>query len=351
MYMTWQAFVIHLLFAGSITLLSAMATLTMVRHLRIMDIPTKRSSHSNPVPRGGGLAIVIGFFFGLILIYMIDDSSPITSSFFASFLSSLIVIAAISLFDDIKSRPIPLRLAMQFVAIAFAMVMGIMIDYVDVYFFRNAEFTGWIYPFTFIWIFGLTNAYNFMDGLDGMAATTGVIASAFFAYITFIEGSHFIYLASLALCGATLGFLIFNWQPARIFMGDVGSTFLGFTFAVMSIIAARYDSAHTSLLVIPLLLLHFIFDTSFTVFRRLVRGENILKPHREFCFHLLHRLGCSHRSVTALYAILAIAQGLGAIVLIEIPGKRNLLVFAPFLAAYLAGGLYIVRCARKAGIQ
>lgn len=349
--MTWQAFLIHLLFTGSITLLSAMATFTLARHLRIMDIPTKRSSHTNPVPRGGGLAIVFGFLFGLILIYMIDDSSPIASTFFVSFLSSLIVIAAISLFDDIKSRPIPLRLALQFVAISFAMAMGIMIDYVDVYLFRNAEFTSWIYPFTFIWIFGLTNAYNFMDGLDGMAATTGVIASAFFAYITFIEGSHFIYLASLAICGATLGFLIFNWQPARIFMGDIGSTFLGFTFAAMSIIAARYDSAHTSLLVIPLLLFHFIFDTSFTVLRRLLRKENILKPHREFCFHLLHRMGYSHKQVTQLYAWLAIFQGIGATIMISIPDIGRLWVFVLFFVLYTIAGLAIVGTARKKGIR
>jgi hypothetical protein len=92
-----------------------------------------------------------------------------------------------------------------------------------------------------------------MDGLDGLAASTAAIAGAFFSIISFEQGSHFIYLASIVLCAASVGFLVFNLPPARIFMGDVGSTFLGFSFAVMAVIAARYDLSHTSLFVVPML--------------------------------------------------------------------------------------------------
>jgi len=190
------------------------------------------------------------------------------------------------------------------------MLAGIVIDVLHLPLLGLVELGWWAYPLTLLWAFGLTNAYNFIDGLDGLAAGTAVIAAAFLAYISFQQGSHFIYLASLTLAAAALGFLIFNLPVAKIFMGDVGSTFLGLVFAVMAVIAARYDHSHTSLFVVPLLLLHFIFDTTFTFLRRLFAGEQVFMAHRTHLYQLLNRMGLSHGKVTAIYLALAAAVDL-----------------------------------------
>ena len=158
---------------------------------------------------------------------------------------------------------------------------------------------GWpSWPLSFLWIIGLTNAFNFMDGLDGLAAGTAVIASFFFLVITYSLGSSFVYIHCYTVLAGSLGFLVYNFPPARIFMGDVGSAMLGFVFATLAIIAARYDASHTSFMVVPLLLFTFIYDTSFTFVRRWLRGENVTQAHRSHLYQLLNRMGYSHLTVS-----------------------------------------------------
>src|SRR3546814_18292312 len=123
----------------------------------------------------------------------------------------------------------------------------------------------------------MTNMFNFMDGLDGLAGGTAVLVAAAFALITDLQGSLFVYILSYALFAAALGFFIFNFPVARIFMGDVGSQFLGFAFDAIAVIAAEYDAARTSLLIMPLLFCNFLFDTVFNFCRRFVAGENVKK--------------------------------------------------------------------------
>jgi UDP-GlcNAc:undecaprenyl-phosphate GlcNAc-1-phosphate transferase len=194
---------------------------------------------------------------------------------------------------------------------------------------------------------GLTNAYNFIDGLDGLAASTAVIAAGFFAYITFQQGSHFIYLASLTLAAASLGFLIFNWSPAKIFMGDVGSTFLGLVFAVMAVIAARYDHSHTSLFVVPLLLFHFIFDTVFTFFRRLLAGEHVFTAHRSHLYQLLNRIGYSHKRVASIYSAMAVCQGVTAVWMVKSLGAERVYVYVIFCIGYGIFAKVVMSTARR----
>jgi UDP-GlcNAc:undecaprenyl-phosphate GlcNAc-1-phosphate transferase len=201
-----------------------------------------------------------------------------------------------------------------------------------------------------LWLLGLTNAYNFIDGLDGLAASTAVIAASFFAYISFKQGSHFIYLASLMLAGASVGFLGFNWSPAKIFMGDVGSTFLGFTFAVMAIIAARYDHSHTSFFVVPLLLFHFIFDMVFTLFRRLLASEHVFTAHRSHLYQLLNRMDYSHKQVALIYSAMAVCQGIAAVWMVSILGSERVYVFLPFLISYCLYAKKIISMTKREGI-
>ncbi|OGQ54831.1 MAG: UDP-phosphate alpha-N-acetylglucosaminyl 1-phosphate transferase [Deltaproteobacteria bacterium RIFCSPLOWO2_02_FULL_53_8] len=348
--MALHVFILHLVFAAFIGGISSLLTAILIRRLRVFDIPNERSSHSMPTPRGGGLAIVIGFLLGVSLIQIIGTAVPLRSQYFFGFLFSLILIASVSFYDDIQHRGIKVKLVTQLVSILIVMAAGNVIDVVRLPWLGEVHAFIVLYPLTLVWLLGLTNAYNFMDGLDGMAASTAAVACGFFSYIAFREGSHFAYLVSLALGAATLGFLVFNWSPAKIFMGDVGSTFLGFAFATLAIVAARYDHGHTSLFVMPLLLFHFIFDSIFTLIRRLRNGDNVFQAHRTHLYQLINRLGYSHKAVTLIYAGLALIQGVAAIWMVGIPGEQRLLVFLPFAVVYFLVGARILARARRAGL-
>lgn len=343
-------FIQHILFGAVIAALSAGGTFLLIRYLNVYDIPNERSSHTKATPRGGGIAIAVAFMVGIALIHLIGDRTPIYTLYFKGFLFSSLVIATLSLYDDFKTVSFKIKLGGQIVAIAAALLAGVLIDLVHLPVIGELYFGAWAYPLTFIWILGLTNAYNFIDGLDGLAASTAVIAASFLAYISYIQGSHFIYLTSLTLAAASAGFLIFNWSPAKIFMGDVGSTFLGFTFAVMAVIAARYDHSHTSLFVVPMLLFHFIFDTAFTFLRRLLAGEHVFTAHRTHLYQLLNRMGYSHKQVANLYCFLATCQGVVAIWMVKILGTERTYVFVPFLMVYFMCAKWIIAKAKQENI-
>jgi UDP-GlcNAc:undecaprenyl-phosphate GlcNAc-1-phosphate transferase len=190
-----------------------------------------------------------------------------------------------------------------------------------------------------------------MDGLDGLAAGVALIASLFFMGITYYQGSSFAYITCYTILAGAFGFLWLNWPPARIFLGDVGAVFLGFVFATLAIIAARYDASHTSFLVMPLLMFSFIFDTSFTFIRRLLSGENVSRAHRTHLYQLLHRTGFTHLEVTLMQYCMVFLQGLGALWLVRIPGNARLLVFIPYFLLQATYAVIVVRRARRFGIQ
>ena len=348
--MTSYFFLKHALFAVTVLGVSAIMTTLLIRNLKLFDVPNERSSHTQITPRGGGIAIVSAFLAGILLIHLIGDKTPIYTRYFLGFFAAALVIAALSLYDDFRHVSFKIKLVMQIIAIIVAMLSGIVIDVTYLPLLGEMRWGWWAYLLTLLWITGLTNTYNFMDGLDGISASTAVIAAVFLSFISFQQGSHFIYLAALTLAAASLGFLIFNWSPARIFMGDIGSTFLGFTFAVMAIIAARYDHSHTSFFVVPLLLFHFIFDTVFTFLRRLLRGENVFQAHRTHLYQLLNRLGYSHGKVALLYSAMAFSQGLAAVWMVINLGGDRFLAYIPFLILQLVYAGWVISRAKERGM-
>lgn len=348
--METRSFILHILFGLVIAGLSAFVTFFLTRHPKAFDVPNERSSHTKVTPRGGGTAIVAAFLVGISLIHLIGDKTPVYTPYFLGFLFSSFVIAALSLYDDFKPVSFKIKLGGQIIGIIVGLLAGIVIDLVHLPVFGEVHFGAWAYPLTFLWILGLTNAYNFIDGLDGLAASIAVIAALFLAYISFQQGSHFIYLTSLTLAAASFGFLVFNWSPAKIFMGDVGSTFLGFSFAVMAVIAARYDHSHTSLFVVPLLLFHFIFDTAFTFSRRLLAGDHVFTAHRSHLYQLLNRIGYSHKQVTLIYSAMAVCQGWAAIWMVKSLGAERVYVFLPFLIGYFVCANWLISKAKREGI-
>ncbi|MFA4915885.1 MAG: MraY family glycosyltransferase [Syntrophales bacterium] len=345
-----QSFLFLLFFTGLLVILSIGINRFMIRHIRIMDIPNGRSSHNMPTPTCGGLSIVATFLVGVVLIFFLADNITILKWHFLGFAFSALLIAGISFYDDVEDKPYIIKLTTQFVAVLIILLFGIVIDKVTLPYLGIVQL-GWLsYPISFIWIVGATNTFNFMDGLDGLAAGTAVIVSAFFGAITFSQGNIFVCIICLILFAGSLGFLTYNFPPARIFMGDVGSTFLGFVFAVLAIIAGHYDYSHISFFVMPLLLFNFIYDTFFTFVRRLLRRERVMDAHRTHLYQIFQRIGYSHRTVSLFHYFICALQGTGTFWMVNIAGNKRLFVFLPFLVFQIIYSIIIIRLGKRDGL-
>jgi UDP-N-acetylmuramyl pentapeptide phosphotransferase/UDP-N-acetylglucosamine-1-phosphate transferase len=286
-------------------LLSYISVLAIQRSLvryHLLDIPNERSSHVIPTPRGGGLAIVIVTVICVGVLWFLEPHWRINN--IALLLTGAILIAGISYWDDLHSLPYWVRFAVH---LAVAGMVVIEVGYwriVQLPFIGVLEL-GWVgLPVTFLWIVGMINAYNFMDGIDGMAGGQGVVAGLGWAVLGWLSGQLLIAGIGLVLAASCLGFLGHNWSPARIFMGDVGSAFLGYSFAVFPLVAVRQD---TQLAFAGVLLVWpFVFDSSITFCRRLLHNENVFTPHCSHFYQRLVAMGYSHKKVSSLYIGLSI---------------------------------------------
>ncbi len=340
----------HLLFGVLLFGVSTALTWFMLR-LGVMAMPNRRSSHDWPVPNSGGVAIVLTFFAGFAVLLYFGDEALIGSSHMLGFAAAGLGVAAISLADDLGHfRSFRVKLAAQVSAALVLVAFGIVFQSMSLPLVGPVELGWWGYPMTVLWVVAMTNIFNFMDGLDGLAGGCGVIVALFFGVITALEGSHFVSILCYVLLASALGFLIFNFPPARIFMGDVGSQFLGFVFAAIAVIAAEYDTSRTSLLIMPLLFFHFIFDTTFTFFRRLLAGQKIAQAHRGHLYQLMNRLGVSHLGVGVAHFAVTAAQGVGALALTGIDSRNRILVFIPYLAFQAIYAVVVIRMSAARGL-
>ena len=264
--------------------------------VNLLDVPNHRSSHSTPTPRGAGLALAIS-----VVAALAPRALAAGDWTLAAILAGQVVIAALGFADDIRSLPSLWRLAVQIAAAVWLVAgAGPWLPFQSPW-----PMTEGIVVFTLalVWTVGLTNSYNFMDGIDGISGAQAVVAGAGWALLGWMTGEATIALLGLLVAAASLGFLLLNWPPARIFMGDVGSGFLGFTFAALALLAARHS---LTLAVCGFLLVWpFVIDAAYTFLRRLRRGENVLEAHRSHAYQRLVVAGRTHRQVTVLYAALA----------------------------------------------
>ncbi|HEY9079097.1 glycosyltransferase family 4 protein [Magnetovibrio sp.] len=348
--MTFSAFLSHLGFGTALCALSAFLTWLLMKRVRIIDVPNERSSHTRPTPRSGGIAIVATFFVGLLGLWVFGDDPVLTQSYFWAFCATALLIAVVSIVDDLSGLSFRAKLLLQIACAIAVMALGVVVDQISLP-VVGVWHLGWLaYPLTLVWIVGLTNAFNFMDGIDGISGGTAVVAAGFFAAITFSQGSTFIYLVSVIIVWASLGFLLWNWQPAKIFMGDSGSQFLGFVLAVLAVMAGRFDASHVSYFVMPLLFFHYIWDTVYTFIRRLRAGERVTEAHRSHLYQLMNRLGLSHARVTSIYLIIGTLQGLGSLLLVHLDGALRILVFVPFIVLQMFLTVGVAQRARAAGL-
>jgi UDP-N-acetylmuramyl pentapeptide phosphotransferase/UDP-N-acetylglucosamine-1-phosphate transferase len=281
-------------------------------HLRVFDIPNERSSHSRRTIRGGGIVLVAVIMGGLIfeLFYRFTLQLSITP-----FVVGGILIAAISLIDDLGSLSVRVRLSTHVLAAVIIIAGDGYWHTVSIPGIAELNLGRVGMPLTILWIVGLANAYNFMDGIDGIAGGQAVVAGLGWALWGWLEGQPQVSLLGALVAGSSLGFLGHNWAPARIFMGDVGSVFLGYTFAALPLIASNKDlTPNSQLPVIAILFLWpFIFDSGFTLLRRWFKGEDVFTSHRSHLYQRLVIAGYSHQAVTLIYVFFALLTGLLAI--------------------------------------
>lgn len=244
-----------------------------------MDIPNERSSHSVPTPRGGGLAIVITFYVGLFLF----RNSVDIKLFLALF--SALPIVIISLLDDIYTLSSKVRFIVQVFSATLALYLLGGVEEINFTFF---SLTGWwVNILSLISIVWLTNLYNFLDGIDGYVATqTIMVGLGMFLLLHNPLG--------MVLVVGSLGFLFFNWDKASIFMGDVGSTTLGFILSIFLFSDTRGELIYFWLV----MLLLFIVDATVTLFLRYKNGEKLTQAHRKHAYQRLTQTGWSHQQVT-----------------------------------------------------
>ena len=348
--MSFDEILFYALFGGALLVVSAFLTWVLMKRVRIIDNPNERSSHTRPTPRSGGIAIVVTFFIGLVAMWVMDDDPVLSAPYFWAFCASAFAIAALSIFDDLHGLSFKVKLGLQVLCAGGVMAYGVTADQVHLPVIGLWEF-GWLaYPITLVWIIGLTNAFNFMDGIDGIAGGTAVVVSGFFAAIMMQGGSDYLHHIVWIVLWASLGFLLWNWQPAKIFMGDSGSQFLGFILAVFAVLAGQFDPSGVPYAVMPLLFFHYIWDTVYTLIRRYRAGENVTEAHRTHLYQLMNRLGLSHAKVTSIYLGLGVLQGLAAMVLIRLEPERQLLVFGPFIVLQLILTRVTVTRARAQGL-
>lgn len=267
----------------------------------IIDAPNDRSSHTRVTPRGGGLSIVAVVAVAAVLAAILQpDACPRL----AGVLLPALAIAGISWMDDVRSLSNRTRFGVHVLAAIAAVAAVGPLPRVVLGSFGTIDLGAAAVPVTILWIIGLTNAFNFMDGIDGIAGITAVAAGCAVAAVAAAGSTTPVAAVSAAFATAALGFLTWNWQPARIFMGDVGSAFCGFLLATLPL-AAPTETRSSLVTVVIAALWPFLFDTTYTLIRRLRKRENIFQAHRSHLYQRLTIAGWSHRAVSRLYGGLA----------------------------------------------
>ena len=318
---------ISAVFAFAVAMIVAIVLTPVVRKLAtelgVLDLPNDRRIHAGAIPRLGGLAIVVAFFVALLSLFA--TGSAVSGLFLTHPMRALglavggLFISTIGILDDARGLRAWHKLWAQCLAGTIAYVCGFRIDAVTLPFIGNLEMGVFGIVVTVLWIAAITNAINLIDGLDGLAG--GV---AFFACVTnfvvgFINNDVIVMLLSASLGGAALGFLLFNFNPASIFMGDSGSMFLGYVLATTSILGNTVKSSTTVAILVPFVALGVpIIDTLLAMARRFLERRSIFAADRGHLHHQLLAMGLTHRravlllyALSILFTVAAIAVSIG----------------------------------------
>ncbi len=293
-----------LLITAIVCFLASVALTPLVKKFAIyigaVDKPNQRKVHQKIMPRLGGLAIFISMIIGFAIAKPFDDQIatwPI--------LLGATIIVITGAFDDRFEISPRVKLLGQILAAGVVIYAGVQVPFINLPFGTTIHLGIFTIPFTLLWIVGITNAINLIDGLDGLAAGVSSIVLITISAMAMVMGNTFVVVMGTILLASTLGFLIYNFHPAKIFMGDTGALLLGFMISVFSILGFKSITVYS--LILPIIILGVpISDTLFAIIRRIVNKKPLSAPDKSHLHHCLLRLGFSHRqTVLIIYAMSA----------------------------------------------
>ncbi len=304
-----------ILFSAGVLIAYAVTELSIRLSLRrgVLDVPNDRSSHSLPVPRMGGLGILSGFYLSIAALGVLEQLGFVQNGPFSRDILVVLVagagMAATGLADDLHHFEPGTKFLMQFGIAAMVVAFGIRIEHAALPAWGPLDMGVFSFPLTILWLIGFSNVYNFMDGINGLAAGTGAVYGIFFFVFAWLEGNPGLAAIALLLSGSSIGFLFHNFPEARTFMGDGGSLFLGMVFALLVVRLTQQSSNPSCLGALLLLCSVYLYDSGFTLIRRLRRGENIFRAHRSHLYQRLVMAGLSHVMITNLYLFMHVLMG------------------------------------------
>jgi len=278
----------------------------LAKRIGATDAPDERKVHVKVMPRLGGLGIYIAFLVGVLIF--IDDYESIAPILIGSF-----IIVLTGFIDDLYTITPKVKLSGQLLAAIVTVIGGVKINYVTIPIFDRIEFGFWAIPVTVIWIIAITNAINLIDGLDGLAAGISSIALITISILSITMDNPLTALLGTLLLGSTLGFLVYNFHPAKIFMGDTGSLLLGYLISTFSIMGLFKNVTILSLIIPVIILAVPIIDTFFAIIRRWVNKKPLSAPDKMHLHHRLIHLGYSHKQTVLLIYLLSILFSIAAI--------------------------------------
>ena len=325
-------YIVAFIMAAGVALVVTPGVILLAAKTGAMDAPDGRKVHKRPIPRIGGIGIYAAFMAGFLTVFPWDSVDGETSHGILGLLVSGTFIAALGVIDDYCNLPAKVKLFGQIVAACILVAFDVRIDFISDPFgdFLYLEYLA--IPATVLWLVSLTNTVNLIDGLDGLAAGVSTIAAITIFFVALEDNILLIAMLTAALAGAAMGFLYYNFNPARIFMGDSGSMFLGFMLAGISIIGA-VKCAATIALVVPMLALGLpILDTAFAIIRRYRGHVPIFKPDKGYLHHRLLDLGFNQRQAVLLMYVISAMLGLSAVALTELSPTLAIIIVVAVLA-------------------
>ncbi|MEK5444537.1 glycosyltransferase family 4 protein [Fredinandcohnia sp. FSL W7-1320] len=312
-------------FASFITVLIATPfVIKLAIKIGATDKPNHRKVHQKVMPRLGGLAIFIGVFVGFF-------ASGLYKERMTGIILGALIIIIIGILDDKYQLSAKVKFIGQIGVAGIIVSTGLTIDFISIPFVEKINLGIWAIPVTIFWIVAITNAINLIDGLDGLAAGISSIGIATIAIMAGIAGKGLILPLALILLGSTIGFLFYNFHPAKIFMGDTGALFLGYSISILSLLGL-YKSVTLFSFVVPILILGVpIFDTTFAIIRRIVNKKPIAAPDKSHLHHRILALGFSHRNTVLIIYAMGILFSICAIVFESATLWGSLLIVAGLL--------------------
>ena len=314
-----------LLVAAIVAFIATPVVRSLAFKIGAVDVPKdNRRMHNHPIPRMGGLAIFFSFILSALIF--VPLSTPVRGMLLGG-----VIIVILGIFDDIYALPALPKFFVQIAAALVAVLMGNQIDILsnpNIFSSEPYWVLGiWSIPISVLWIVGITNAVNLIDGLDGLANGVSAISATTVLVIALIGGQFQVAVVMAALVGACVGFMPYNMNPAKMFMGDTGATFLGYILATMSIQGLFKFYAIISFAV-PFLILGLpIFDTAFAFIRRIAHGQSPMHADRSHIHHRLIDMGLNQKQAVATLYVISAILGLSAVVLTTSGEGRAMLLF------------------------